>query len=125
MSNTLVTLPPEILVACRAAESKKAVDVKVIDLQEISSFTDYFLICSGNNSRQITAISDEIGEQLAELGYKPVSTEGYQTATWILMDYGDFVIHIFTEESRSFYDLERLWGMAPPVAVPTEAVSIN
>jgi ribosome-associated protein len=125
LSNTLTTLPPEILAAYRAAESKKALDLKILDLQEVSSFTDYFFICSGTNPRQNHAISDEIGEQLARLGYKPVSTEGYESANWILMDYGDFLIHIFSEEARSFYDLERLWGMAPTVAVPAEEVAVS
>ena len=81
------------------------------------------MICSGTNPRQNHAISDEIGQQLALLGYRPVSTEGYQSANWILMDYGDFVIHVFSEDARAFYDLERLWGMAPTVEVPAEAVS--
>lgn len=123
MSNTLSTLPPEILAACRAAESKKALNIKVLDLQAVSGFTDYFVICSGTNPRQNHAISDEIGEQLNMLGYRPVGTEGYQSANWILMDYGDFVIHVFSEDARAFYDLERLWGMAPTVEVPAEAVS--
>ncbi len=124
MSNTLETIPPEILAAYRAAESKKALDLRLLDLQGISSFTDYFLICSGSNSRQNHAIGDEIGERLAALGFKPVSMEGYESANWILMDYGDFVVHIFSEQARSFYDLERLWGMAPKVEVPAEAVSL-
>ncbi len=111
------------MAAFRAAESKKAVDVRVLDLQEVSSFTDYFLICSGTNPRQNHAISDEIGEQLAKLGIKPVSTEGYQSANWILMDYGDFVVHVFSEEARAFYDLERLWNMAHKVEIPAEAVT--
>jgi ribosome-associated protein len=123
LSNTLSTITPEILAACRAADSKKALNIKVLDLQEVSGFTDYFMICSGTNPRQNHAISDEIGQQLALLGYRPVSTEGYQSANWILMDYGDFVIHVFSEDARAFYDLERLWGMAPTVEVPAEAVS--
>lgn len=123
MSNTSVTLPPEILVAFRAAESKKALDIKVLDVEEVSSFTDYFIICSGTNPRQNHAISDEIGEQLSKIGYKPVSTEGYESAGWILMDYGDFVIHIFSEETRGYYDLERLWGLAPVIEVPAEAAA--
>lgn len=123
MSNTSVTLPPEILAAFRAAESKKALDIKILDVEEVSSFTDYFIICSGTNPRQNHAISDEIGEQLAKIGYKPVSTEGYESAGWILMDYGDFVIHIFSEETRNYYDLERLWGMAPVLEVPAEAAT--
>ncbi len=124
MSNTIETLPPEILAAYRAAEAKKALDVKILDLQGVSGFTDYFLICSGTNSRQNHAISDEIGEQLAMLGVKPISTEGYESANWILMDYGDFVVHVFGEQARSFYDLERLWGMAPVINVPAEAASV-
>lgn len=123
MSNTLATLSPELLAACRAAESKKALNLKVLDIEEISGFTDYFLICSGTNPRQNHAISDEIGGQLAQLGYKPISTEGYESANWILMDYGDFVIHIFSEESRGFYDLERLWGMAPSIPIPAEVAT--
>ncbi|MCX6610394.1 MAG: ribosome silencing factor [Acidobacteria bacterium] len=125
MSNTLATLSPELLAACRAAESKKALNLKVLDIEEISGFTDYFLICSGTNPRQNHAISDEIGGQLAQLGYKPISTEGYESANWILMDYGDFVIHIFSEESRGFYDLERLWGMAPSIPIPAEVAKAN
>lgn len=123
MSNNLSSIPPEILAAVRAAESKKALDIKVLNISEISSFTDFFVICSGTNPRQNNAIADEIGEQLAMLGYKPVSTEGYQSANWILMDYGDFLIHIFSVEARGFYDLERLWGMAPPLEIPAEAVT--
>lgn len=124
MSNTaLPALPPEIIAAYRAAESKKALDVKILNLEGISSFTDYFLVCSGTNPRQNHAISDEIGEQLAKLGYKPISTEGYESANWILMDYGDFLVHIFSTEARSFYDLERLWGAVPPIELPAEEMS--
>lgn len=124
MSNTaLPDLPPEIIAAYRAAESKKALDVKILNLEGISSFTDYFLVCSGTNPRQNHAISDEIGEQLAKLGYKPISTEGYESANWILMDYGDFLVHIFSTEARGFYDLERLWGAVPPIELPAEEMS--
>ncbi len=123
MSITFENLPEELQAACRAAESKKATDLKILYVEEISSFTDYFLICSGSNPRQNHAISDEIGQQLARLGMKPVSSEGYETASWILMDYGDFVIHIFSEEARTFYDLERLWGTAPLVEVPAETAN--
>jgi ribosome-associated protein len=123
LSNTFATLPPEIQTACRAAESKKALNLKVLHIEEVSSFTDYFLICSGANPRQNHAISDEIGEQLAELGLKPLSTEGYESATWILMDYGDFIVHVFSEEARDFYDLERLWSTTPSIEVPSEALA--
>lgn len=124
MSNTLATVPPEILTAYRAAESKKATDLKVLDLRDISSFTDYFLICSGSNPRQNHAISDEVGKQLAEIDEKPYVTEGYQAAGWILMDYGNFIVHIFSDESRAYYDLERLWGMAKEMHVPAETTAI-
>jgi ribosome-associated protein len=105
-------------VAVRAAESKKAVDIRVLDLREITSFTDYFVICTGTNSRQIQAISDEVGLKLKELGVPPLSLEGYEHAEWILADYGDFVMHIFSERTRLYYDLERLWRQARPVELP-------
>lgn len=99
-------------VAARAAESKKAFDLQVLDLRDVTSFTDYFVLCSVSNPRQGQAISDEIGKQLKELGELPVSVEGYDTAEWILMDYGDFIVHIFAESTRSYYNLERLWRHA-------------
>lgn len=100
---------PPWLVAVRAAESKKATDIRVLDLREITTFADYFVMCTGGNSRQIQAISDEIGTQLSSRGEHPVSVEGYDNAEWILADYGDFLIHVFSEKARSYYDLERLW----------------
>ncbi|MFB3777015.1 MAG: ribosome silencing factor [Bryobacteraceae bacterium] len=105
------------LSAVRAAESKKAVDILVLDLREVTSFTDYFVICSGSNSRQIQAISDEIGQQLKQQGVLPRSVEGYDNAEWILADYGDFIVHIFSERARAYYDLERLWRQARTVEV--------
>jgi ribosome-associated protein len=99
-------------VAARAAESKKAINLQVLDLREVTSFTDYFVLCSVTNPRQGQAISDEIGKQLKELGELPVSVEGYETAEWILMDYGDFIVHVFAEATRSYYNLERLWRHA-------------
>jgi len=90
----------------------------VLDLREITSFADYFIICTGTNPKQIQAISDEIGTQLAEAGELPNSIEGFQNAEWVLMDYGDFIIHIFSQHARSFYDLERLWRDAGRVQVP-------
>jgi ribosome-associated protein len=124
LRNTPVTVPPPILAAARAAESKKALDLKILDLRGISSFTDYFFLCSGSNPRQNHAISDIIGEELAKLGEKPVTTEGYQSANWILMDYGDFCVHVFSEETRAYYDLERLWGMAESLPIPAEELSV-
>jgi ribosome-associated protein len=78
-------------------------------VREISSFADYFMICSGTNIRQIQAIADEIESNLKEAGEYPASVEGYQNAEWVLVDYGDFVIHIFSEKARTYYDLDRLW----------------
>lgn len=106
---------PNWLIASHAAEAKKALDLRVLDLREVTSFTDYFLICSVTNPRQGQAVSDEIGRQLAEIGELPVSVEGYSTAEWVLMDYGDFLVHIFSESARSYYDLDRLWRHAKAV----------
>jgi ribosome-associated protein len=113
-----------VLAAFHAADAKKAIDPKLLDLRSVTSFTDYFLICSGGSSRQNHAISDEIGERLAQMGLKPLSTEGYESANWILMDYGDFLVHIFSPESREFYDLERLWSMAETVEVPPAPLAV-
>jgi ribosome-associated protein len=108
------------LTAVRAAESKKAHDITVLDLREVTSFADSFIICTGNNARQNQAISDEIYLKLKHLGELPISLEGYDNAEWILMDYGDFLIHIFLPATREFYDLERLWRHAKKVDVPAE-----
>jgi ribosome-associated protein len=109
--------PPEPpwLTAVRAADSKQARDIVALDVREVSSFADYFVICSGSNSRQIQAIADEIEVKLKEAGEYPTSVEGYQNAEWVLVDYGDFVIHIFSEKARTYYDLERLWRGAKPL----------
>jgi ribosome-associated protein len=104
------------LIAVRAAESKKALNIRVLDLRDVTSFTDYFVICTGSNTRQIQAIADEIGKQLDDAGERPHSIEGFQNAEWVLIDYGDYIVHIFAEEARKFYDLERLWRHAKDVA---------
>jgi ribosome-associated protein len=108
------------LLAVRAAESKKATDIRVLDLTGITSFTDYFIICTGSNPKQIQAIADEIGLTLKEYGELPHSLEGYTQAEWILADYGDFLVHVFSEKARSYYDLERLWRNAKDVPIPPE-----
>ncbi len=95
-----------------AAGEKKALEPTVLDLREIASFTDFFVIFTGANRRQVQAISDEIVEQLKRHGSPASRVEGYQNAEWILVDYGDFVVHIFDEKARRFYDLERLWREA-------------
>src|SRR5689334_3839837 len=111
-------LPLQVEHAVRAAEDKKAVDLVVLDLRKAAGFTDYFLICSGGNARQIRAIADAILEGLAVDGAKPAHVEGYDRAEWILLDYFDFVVHIFAPETRAFYGLQRLWGNAERVEVP-------
>ena len=105
--------------AVRAAESKKATDIKVLDLTGITSFADYFVICTGANQRQIQAICDEVGMQLKQqAGELPISMEGYTQAEWILADYGDLLIHIFSPKAREYYDLERLWRSAKTIDIP-------
>ena len=110
---------PPWLTAARAAESKKATDIKVLDLTGITSFADYFVICTGSNSKQVQAIADEVGMQLKKLGEHPVSLEGYAQAEWILADYGDFLVHVFSTKAREYYDLERLWRAGKTVLVPS------
>jgi ribosome-associated protein len=107
-------------VAVRAAESKKATEIKVLDLTGITSFTDYFVICTGNNQRQIQAIADEVQMQLKNAGERPLSIEGYDQAEWVLADYGDFLVHIFSPKSREYYSLERLWKSAKEIEIPPE-----
>lgn len=92
----------------------------MLDLREVTSFADYFIICSGSNARQNQAIADGIEKDLTEIGERANSSEGYQTAEWILLDYGDMVIHVMSPEARSFYDLERLWRTAKVVEIPPD-----
>lgn len=99
--------------AVKAVDAKKGEDVAILEMDRSSgAFTDYFIVCSGTNPRQIQAISDEVERQLGEIGVRPNSLEGYNQAEWVLMDYVDFVVHIFSERARRFYDLERLWKSA-------------
>jgi ribosome-associated protein len=107
----------QVKVAARAADEKKAQGVVVLRLSAITEFTDYFVICAGNSTRQTQAIADAVIEELKRFKTRPLHMEGYNNAEWILIDYGAFVVHIFTEESRSFYDLERLWRDAEKVMV--------
>jgi len=111
---------PTWLTAVRAAEEKKAADIRVLDLREITSFTDFFVICTGGNARQIQAIAEEVRVRLRERGERPISIEGVENAEWVLADYGDYIVHIFTKKAREYYDLERLWRHAKDVPVPAE-----
>ncbi|MHC4196910.1 MAG: ribosome silencing factor [Planctomycetota bacterium] len=110
-SKTLATENLAILCA-QIADEKKAEDIVVLDLQGIASFTDYFVVCSGINKRQLQAIAAEIEKQTDALNIKRLSMEGYNDARWILLDYGGVIIHLFDKDARSFYDLELLWGDA-------------
>ena len=101
--------------AVASAEDRKAIDLKVLHLARVSDFTDYFLICSGASERQVQAIADAVQERLRGERVRPLHVEGYNRAQWVLLDYGDLVVHVFQEEPRRFYALERLWGDAPDV----------
>ena len=95
--------------AIKALEDKKGNDIRVIDIQDVSIIADYFIIASGSNRNQVQTMADNVEEVLGRAGYEPRLLEGYGTATWILMDYNDIIVHIFSEEDRLFYDLERIW----------------
>lgn len=110
---------PTWLLAVRAAESKKATDIKVLDLTGITSFADFFVICTGSNARQVQAITDEVGLQMKQQARElPLSLEGYGQADWVLLDYGDLLVHVFSPKAREYYDLERLWRSAKTVEIP-------
>ncbi len=102
--------------ACLAAEEKLADNVAVLDLQGLASFTDYFLICHGRSERQVQAIADNVMDRLRDEKLRPLSVEGFRLAEWILIDYADFVVHVFSESRREFYGLERLWSDAPVIS---------
>ena len=114
---TLSSVTPGLRRAVEAAQDKKASGILVLDMTGLASFTDYFLICSGSSHRQLESIADAIESSLRELETKPAHVEGYPKGDWILMDYIDFVVHIFTPTSRRYYDLERLWGDAQKLDV--------
>ena len=118
-------LGERILTALHAASDKKGLDVVVMDLREVATFTNYFVIVSGTNERQVQAISDEIFERLKKAGTPPARVEGRQTAEWILLDFGDFIVHVFDDKARKFYDLERLWREAKRVQLPPEVGAEN
>lgn len=106
--------------AVAALEDKKAINVKVIDISEISVIADYFIIAGGTNINQVQALSDNVLSELSKEGIEPKQTEGYNTANWILMDYTDVIIHVFNQEDRLFYDLERIWRDGRAVELPIE-----
>src|SRR6059058_4264452 len=106
-------LQRQVSEAISACQEKKAEEITVLELEKGSgAFTDYFVVCSGTNPRQIQAISDEVEERLRKAGLRPAHVEGYNQADWVLLDYVDFVVHVFSEKARRYYDLERLWKSA-------------
>lgn len=114
-------LDEELQLAIRCAADKKAEKMVGLDLRPVTSFTEFFVLCSGTNQRQVQAIADEISEQLKkQLKRKPIRIEGYSAAEWVLLDYGDFVFHVFEKDARDFYDLERLWRDATRVDLPDD-----
>ncbi|MGH9405813.1 MAG: ribosome silencing factor [Terriglobia bacterium] len=113
-------MTPGLREAAEAARDRKALDLRVLDLQEVSSFTDFFLICTGTSTRHTQAISDGVVERLKKLGLSPVHVEGYARAEWVLLDYLSFVVHVFVERARLYYDLERLWKSARRVELGDE-----
>jgi len=110
-------LTGEIARAVRAALDKKALDVVVLDLRHTPAFTDFFLLCSGQNTRQVQAIADAVEEALRTVKVRPSHVEGYERAEWILMDFFTFIVHVFTPQTRAFYSLERLWGDAERIDI--------
>ena len=113
-------LTGEIAKAVKAALDKKAMDVVVLDLRHTPAFTDFFLLCSGQNTRQVRAIADAIEEALRGTNVRPNHVEGYDRGEWVLMDFFTFIVHVFTPQTREFYSLERLWGDAERIEVSDE-----
>lgn len=109
MSDDLTKSRKMAKMACLALDEKKGKDIKVIDIHEVSVLGDYFIIASGTNQNQVQAMVDNVEEQLGRAGFEPRQIEGTKNSSWILMDYGDVIVHVFDEENRLFYDLERIW----------------
>ncbi len=104
----------------QSAANKKAENIKILDLRDLSSFTEYFMICSGTSDRQVQAIADSVVIDLKQNGFAPISVEGYREGRWIIVDYGDAVVHVFLDALRDFYNLEQLWANAKRVPIPQE-----
>jgi ribosome-associated protein len=114
-------LPKSIQTALDAASGRKAMEMVVLDLRKSDAFTDFFVIATGANSRQVQAIADAVEQAFKAEGVRPAHVEGYRSAEWILLDYFDFVVHVFSPSARTFYGLERLWGTAQPLAIEEDA----
>lgn len=98
-------------------DDKKAINIKVLDIRELTTMADYFIVCSGNSTTQIKAIADEVNEEMSKEGITPIGREGFATASWVLIDYGDVIVHVFNHESRDFYSIEHLWADAKEVDI--------
>ncbi len=121
VSTPFEEIDQEVQLAVRCAADKKAIDIRVLDLRQVASFTEFFIVASGSNQRQVQAIADEITEQLKkQLDTRAIRVEGYNAGEWVLIDFGDFVVHVFDKDARDFYDLERLWRDAQKVELPSD-----
>lgn len=117
--------PEQVAAAIEAARSKKATGITVLDLRKTGAFTDYFVLCTGANPRQVQAIGDAVEHALKGLDVRPAHVEGYERAEWVLLDYFDFVIHVFSPGARQFYGLERLWGSATRTEIPDDERTVQ
>ena len=121
VSTPFEEIDPEVQLAVRSAAEKKAIDIRVLDLRQVATFTEFFIIANGANQRQVQAIADEITEQLKkQLNVRAIRVEGYAAGEWALLDFGDFIVHVFDKDAREFYDLERLWRDAQKVELPAD-----
>lgn len=115
---TAITTQDTVVTCARLARDKKAMDVRALDVRETATFTDYFLLCSGMSDRQVTAVAHHIEETLRKEGHRPLGVEGLREGRWVLLDYGDFVVHVFLDSVREFFKFDRLWGSAPEIPIP-------
>ncbi len=117
-------MPAAILAVIEAVRDKKADDLVALDLRTSDAFTDYFIVCTGHNRRQVQAIADGVEAALKAKKLRPTHVEGYERGEWVLLDYFDFVVHVFSPTSRAFYGLERLWGNAESLTLPAPATAV-
>jgi ribosome-associated protein len=120
-----LTSKEKALALAEAARDHKALEIRVLDLRGIASFTDFFVLTTATSDRHARTLADAIGEKADELGSAPIGVEGLETSRWILIDVGDVILHVFLEEVREYYALERLWGDAEPVEVPQAAAALR
>ncbi len=120
-----MTLDPRFAIAVEAARSKKALRIRLLDVRGIATFTDTFAFMEGGSDRQNRAIADAVEDQLRAIGERPLSLEGAQKGNWILLDYGDFIVHVMDEETRQYYNLEGLWASGHELELPPEVAPAN